>query len=136
MPTLLLQSAWPTAWPQPTPDPASHTPAPARRVVVALPCPALPCRSNHPSTHLFPVCRVVIVSSVTHRWGNLCSTPDRLRQEFLRGDFGHYYWNTKLANCMFGYELQRRLGGRGVQVRATCLQRKRVAAWLFHLQHD
>ncbi len=79
---------------------------------------------------------MVIVSSVTHRWGNLCSTPDRLRQEFLRGDFGHYYWNTKLANCMFGYELQRRLGGRGVQVRATCLQRKRVAAWLFHLQHD
>ncbi|KAI7837586.1 hypothetical protein COHA_008599 [Chlorella ohadii] len=59
--------------------------------------------------------RVVIVSSVTHRWGNLCSTPDQLRQEFLQGDFGHYYWNTKLANCMFGYELQRRLGGRGVQ---------------------
>lgn len=60
--------------------------------------------------------RVVTVSSVTHRWGNLCSTPDRLRDEFLRGDFGHRYWNTKLANCMVGYELQRRLGARGVQV--------------------
>lgn len=62
------------------------------------------------------LCRVVTVSSVTHRWGNLCSTPDRLRDEFLRGDFGHRYWSTKLANCMVGYELQRRLGARGVHV--------------------
>lgn len=119
------------------------------------------------------------VSSVTHRWGNLCSQPERLREELLKGDFGHYYWVgdswgglmggrpeapvnsqaalprigplaaytvlccslaiqpcpaatgvtltpvpprsppvqcTKLANCVFGYELQRRLGARGVQV--------------------
>lgn len=53
------------------------------------------------------VTRVVNVSSVTHRYGRIF--PDT-SQFLTTWKHGSYYPNTKLANVMFAYELQRRMG--------------------------
>ncbi|CAG9464931.1 unnamed protein product [Pedinophyceae sp. YPF-701] len=55
-------------------------------------------------------CRVVNVASVTHRFAFIKSAEDFL-MKFKYGQYAH----TKLANVLFAYELQRRLGPRGVQ---------------------
>lgn len=54
--------------------------------------------------------RVVTVASVTHR---MVTIKDAVA--FLTDWRSGYYENTKLANVLFGYELQRRLGDKGVQ---------------------
>lgn len=54
--------------------------------------------------------RVVTVASVTHRRVRI---KDALA--FLTDFRSGFYEHTKHANVLFGYELQRRLGGKGVQ---------------------
>ncbi|MEW5310781.1 MAG: hypothetical protein WDW38_002545 [Sanguina aurantia] len=53
--------------------------------------------------------RIVTVSSVTHRIVTI-----RDVKAFLKEWRSGFYFNTKLANVLFAYELQRRLGARGV----------------------
>ncbi|KAL4419578.1 hypothetical protein ABPG77_003604 [Micractinium sp. CCAP 211/92] len=55
--------------------------------------------------------RVVNVSSVTHRYGWVGD----VRKFLPSWRPGSYYPSTKLANVLFAYELQRRLGEHGVQ---------------------
>ena len=57
--------------------------------------------------------RVVNVSSVMHRSGSVDSDPIRFLRDWRKGS---QYANTKLANVLFAYESQRRLGPLGVQV--------------------
>ncbi|PSC75141.1 Retinol dehydrogenase 12 isoform B [Micractinium conductrix] len=57
--------------------------------------------------------RVVTVTSVTHRMGWIDGAD--VKGDFLCGPGGHFYWNTKLANTLFAFELQRQLGKHGVQ---------------------
>ena len=62
--------------------------------------------------------QVVTLSSCTHRFGTL---GDDVAQ-FLAGGRGTGgYADTKLANCLFAYELQRRLGDAGIQVLETAV---------------
>lgn len=56
--------------------------------------------------------RVVVVSSVTHRWATL--DPDDLCGERRTRDPYWVYCSTKLANLLFARELSRRLRGTGV----------------------
>lgn len=56
--------------------------------------------------------RVVVVASVTHRIVQI-ESPETFLYEWLRGQYPH----TKLANVLFAFELQRRLGPLGVE---TC----------------
>ena len=58
--------------------------------------------------------QVVNVSSVTHRYGWIGDPASFLTSWFP----GSYYPSTKLANALFAFELQRRLGGAGIQARA------------------
>ncbi|MEW5307215.1 MAG: hypothetical protein WDW36_009623 [Sanguina aurantia] len=53
--------------------------------------------------------RIVTVSSVTHRIVTIRDVT-----AFLKEWRSGFYFNTKLANVLFAYELQRRLGARGV----------------------
>ncbi|GAB4816237.1 hypothetical protein N2152v2_003283 [Parachlorella kessleri] len=69
--------------------------------------------------------RIVNVSSVTHRYG-VIGDP---WYDFLRGPQGHSYENTKLANVLFAYELQRRLGRFGVQAVAVDPGSVRTSIW-------
>ena len=57
--------------------------------------------------------RVVNVSSIMHRSGHVDSDPGRFLKDW---DKGSQYSNTKLANVLFAYEAQRRLGPKGIQV--------------------
>ena len=56
--------------------------------------------------------QVVNVSSVTHRFGWVGDVAGFLASWRP----GSYYPSTKLANALFAFELQRRLGEQGVQV--------------------
>ncbi|GAB4813415.1 hypothetical protein N2152v2_000461 [Parachlorella kessleri] len=56
--------------------------------------------------------RVVNVSSVTHRYGRAPTSLATFLQDWRQGS---YYPTTKLANVLFAYELQRRLGAHGIQ---------------------
>ena len=58
--------------------------------------------------------RVVMVASIMHR-----TTRLKDPRVFLTDWRAGFYDSTKLANVLCGYELQRRLGPHGVQVRAT-----------------
>jgi NAD(P)-dependent dehydrogenase (short-subunit alcohol dehydrogenase family) len=65
--------------------------------------------------HRIPSCaiaQVVNLSSVTHRYGWVGDVASFLPSWCP----GSYYPATKLANCLFAFELQRRLGRHGVQV--------------------
>lgn len=55
--------------------------------------------------------RVVNVSSVTHRYGWI-GDPTTFLSSWRPGS---YYPSTKLANALFAFELQRRLGAAGIQ---------------------
>ena len=57
--------------------------------------------------------RVVNVSSIMHRSGSVHSDANSFLRDWSKGS---QYSNTKLANVLFAYEAQRRLGPRGVQV--------------------
>lgn len=56
--------------------------------------------------------RVVNVSSIMHRSGSVHSDVNRFLRDWNKGS---QYSNTKLANVLFAYEAQQRLGPRGVQ---------------------
>jgi NAD(P)-dependent dehydrogenase (short-subunit alcohol dehydrogenase family) len=58
--------------------------------------------------------RVVNLSSVTHRYGDITSAEAFLRKK--EKGLGKEYPATKLANTLFAFEHQRRLGHMGVQV--------------------
>ncbi len=68
--------------------------------------------------------RLVVVSSQTHISGIGSGPPVDFDYENLRSEKYYnpevFYKNSKLANIWFGYELQRRLVGRGVTVNAVC----------------
>ena len=59
--------------------------------------------------------RIVSVSSITHRYGNV-----RPAARFLSQPEHGTYADTKLAQVLFTYEAQRRLGPLGVQVTDPC----------------
>ncbi|CAK0787703.1 hypothetical protein CVIRNUC_010925 [Coccomyxa viridis] len=61
--------------------------------------------------------RVVNVSSVTHRYGEIGNPAAFLST--IRAHTGGAYPATKLANVLFTYELQRRLGQHGIQACAV-----------------
>lgn len=61
-----------------------------------------------------PPRQVINLSSVTHRYGWV-GDAGKFLQSWRPGS---YYPSTKLANVLFAYEAQRRLGQHGVQVRA------------------
>jgi hypothetical protein len=65
-----------------------------------------------PAPPLPPRKQVVNLSSVTHRYGWV----GPLHSFLASWTPGSYYPSTKLANALFAFELQRRLGPRGVQV--------------------
>jgi NAD(P)-dependent dehydrogenase (short-subunit alcohol dehydrogenase family) len=62
--------------------------------------------------------RVVNLSSVTHRYGDITSAEAFLRKK--EKGLGKEYPATKLANTLFAFEHQRRLGHLGVQVITSC----------------
>lgn len=57
--------------------------------------------------------RVVNVSSIMHRSGHVDKNTEAFLSDWNKGS---QYSNTKLANVLFAYESQRRLGPHGVQV--------------------
>lgn len=57
--------------------------------------------------------RVVNVSSIMHRSGHVNHDTEAFLSDWSHGS---QYSNTKLANVLFTYEAQRRLGPHGVQV--------------------
>ena len=62
--------------------------------------------------------RVVNLSSIMHRMGRV----GRLPEDWMRSwRHGSHYPSTKLANVLFTYECERRLGPLGVQVSAPLL---------------
>jgi NAD(P)-dependent dehydrogenase (short-subunit alcohol dehydrogenase family) len=57
-----------------------------------------------------PGSRIVTVSSVGHRYGEMNFDDLQAEREY---NPDHAYWQSKLANLMFSYELQRRLAATG-----------------------
>ena len=62
--------------------------------------------------------RVVNVSSIMHRAASVNSNIHRFLTDWNKGS---QYANTKLANVLFTYAAQRRLGYRNQGVQASCI---------------
>ena len=63
--------------------------------------------------------RVVNVSSIMHRSGHVDADIWSFLTDWRKGS---QYSNTKLANVLFTYEAQRRLGPKGIQV--SCISKR------------
>lgn len=68
--------------------------------------------------------RVVSVSSVTHRFTSIRDTA-----KFLTTPAAAHYQETKLAQVLFTFELQRRLGRFGVQVTHAPMFTRNLECW-------